>query len=652
MGRQAFARAVGFLNYFPVAKWSALTAAVAAEVLFGALLALLGLFIDLAVEQGELPSWEQLPANRRERFEAEHSLPTDAGERQARVKEWEKALAGLTDDAAARRLVAHLQPASLPEALQRQRWQLLWLARLPAEVEAQAGEEAADEVRAALARQVRDAGLAQAMVMPLADFGLLSLVVRAGDTWIGDAAALAARYCSWTWRYGNQRYLRGLFFLAVGIAVVRYGLILAGQCAAALTTLEAMTRLRRAVYLQTYRLGALAIKSLGPSEAISISTRHLEVVHQGLYAWLTVVFREPIKLALLLAFAMIINLWLAWAFVLFALLVWAAGGQVASYFRRQVRRAEERAAEQMVRLQESLKLLRLVKVYVMEHFNQTRVERQLTGYAQATLRRYRGEALQRQLFLLLGLLAALVLLLLAGTVLLDGRLPVAYGLTMVAALVCLYWPTSKCVEARRTLRRAREAAKVLFDFLDRPGSVGQAVEAEFLPPLSDSIEFDQVTLQEPGTGRALLRGVNLTISAGQKIALVGTDQLAVHALVYLIPRFLDPQEGEVRIDGKNLRWVTLDSLRIQIAMVLQHDLVFNDTIANNIGCGDPTYPLHRIVAAAKVAHAHNFIQKLPLGYQTVVGDLGHALSATEQFRIALARAILREPTLLIIEEPP
>ena len=97
--------------------------------------------------------------------------------------------------------------------------------------------------------------------------------------------------------------------------------------------------------------------------------------------------------------------------------------------------------------------------------------------------------------------------------------------------------------------------------------------------------------------------------------------------------------------------MTLDSLRNQIAMVLQHNLVFHDTVANNIGCGDPAYTLPQIIEAAKMAHAHHFIQKLPQGYETPIGELGHSLSVSEQFRIALARAILRDPALLIIEEP-
>jgi ATP-binding cassette subfamily B protein len=145
--------------------------------------------------------------------------------------------------------------------------------------------------------------------------------------------------------------------------------------------------------------------------------------------------------------------------------------------------------------------------------------------------------------------------------------------------------------------------------------------------------------------------VTLRIAAGQRVAVVGPDALEKQALVAMLPRFIDPTSGEVRIDGKNLRWVTLDSLRAQMAVVLQSNLVFSDTVANNIGCGDAVYNLQRIIEAAKTAHAHQFIQKLPQGYETPIGEGGHSLNHGEMYRIALARALLREPALYIIEEP-
>jgi ATP-binding cassette subfamily B protein len=286
----------------------------------------------------------------------------------------------------------------------------------------------------------------------------------------------------------------------------------------------------------------------------------------------------------------------------------------------------------------------------MEAFNQTRVERQLSAYARAQLRRYRGEAIYRSAFFFLGLLATLILLLVAGYVVMAGELSVSSSLILAVAIISLYWPVRGFLDARRIVRRSRKSATVVFDFLDRHGGVGQAIEAEFMPLLTKTIQFDKVSLREPGTGRTLLTNVSFTIKAGEKVAIVGPDEMEKHALVYLLPRFLDPSHGEVRIDGKDLRWVTLDSLRAQIAMVLQHNLVFNDTVANNIGCGDPSYNLQRVIDAAKLAHAHQFISKLPQGYETVIGEQGEPLKLGEMFRIALARAILRDPAILVIEE--
>ncbi len=652
MERQAFARALRFLNYLPLAKWTALIASVGTAILFVALLSILALFADLMVNHGELPTYAQLPSRAQRHYltrqaTTQESLPPDG----LKVL-FQRRLLELTSDEAGSQSMSFRDDQLLriagDESLRRS---LLWLTDLPTVIEENIGSEAAILVRAELRRHLLTQGLDRALVLPLDDFGILGSMLRAQGSVEEALIAPLARWNPWMWRHGNHYYLQGLCLLALGLAVARLVLAFVAKYLAARATLEAVTRLRRAVYHHTHRLGALAVRALGPGEAVSVSTRHLEVVHDGLYLWLTVYFREPAKFVLLLAFAMLIHFWLALAFVLFAFLVWVIGGQVAAHVRRQGRRSEQRAANHMALIQESLMLMRLVKVYLMELFNQARVERQLSGYASAQLKRYRGEAIYRPLFAFLGLAAAIVLLLLAGTAVLDGQLGVAAALNMSAALVCLYWPLLKWLDARRTIRRSRQSAKVLFEFLDRPGSVGQAIEAEFLPPLNTSLEFDNVRLLEPGTGRKLLRGVNLTIRAGQKVALVGPDAMEKHALVYLIPRFLDPREGEVRIDGKNLRWVTLDSLRAQTAMVLLHNLVFNDTVANNIGCGDPSYSVQRIIAAAKIAHAHNFIQKLPQGYGTPIGDMGHALAPGEKFRIALARAILREPALLIIEEP-
>lgn len=633
MEHEAFARAWRFLGYKPGAKWLALISAVATGLLYVALLVVLGLFADLMVTRGRIPAFNELPVREQQEFLSawQEKEPTWRADRLVDV--------GMDAPGASRvsGLEANALTASEREAA--------WRSYVHYIVADRVGPDAAATVTGTAPEE-----------MP-ADHGILGLVVRSRNEGYLPAVAWLARVCPWSWTpvpaddLPFSPYLTALLVVAVVLALLRAGAMFAMTYAAALAAGEAATRLRRAIYHHTFRLGTLAFRSLGPGEAVSIFTRQVEAVHDALYTRITVSWREPVKFCLLLIFALLVNFWLAVAFLIFAMLVWLIGGQVAAYFRRQERAAEHRAAEQLALLQESLMLMRLVKTYLMEPFNQSRVERQLTRHAEAQLGRYRGEAIYRPLLVFLGTLAALVLLYVAGVIVLSGRLRVASAITMATALVSLYWPLTNWLSHRRILRRGRESAGILFKFLDRPGEVGQVVGAEFLPPLSRSLEFDNVTLKEPGTGRTLLERVTFTIRAGQKVALVGPEELEKHALIYLIPRFLDPNSGEIRIDEHNLRWVTFDSLRAQTAVVLQHNLVFNDTIANNIGCGDPGYDLPKIIEAAKIAHAHNFIQKLPKGYETVVGELGHGLRISEQFRVALARAILRDPAILIIEEP-
>jgi len=233
---------------------------------------------------------------------------------------------------------------------------------------------------------------------------------------------------------------------------------------------------------------------------------------------------------------------------------------------------------------------------------------------------------------------------------LVGRLSLAAVVVLAAALVLLARPIVDWLRTRRTLRQASRAAGILFDYLDRRPELLQAGGARFLAPLQDRISYENVTLVSP-SGRRLLDGISVEIPVGTRTAIMGRDEDSKQALVCLIPRLIDPKTGRVLIDGLDLRDVTLESIRAQVATVLQTDLVFSDSVTANIGLGDPHYTQPRIIEAAKVARAHNFIQDLPHGYDTIIGPLGHYLRPDEQYRIALARAYLHDPAIVIIEEP-
>jgi ATP-binding cassette subfamily B protein len=450
----------------------------------------------------------------------------------------------------------------------------------------------------------------------------------------------------------NVRYLGALAVHALCLAAVWAVLLWLMHRAAAAAAIEASKRLRRAVFHHTFRVGVIPLRPAGTNEAAGTFTRHIETIHEALYAWLTITVREAVCIVLLVLLAVDVSPWLALVVAIVVAVAWLVGTQIASYLGGKEARAARQAAGQLVLLQESLLLVRLVKAYVMELFHQGRLERQLAGYLRAQKQRAAADAWRHSLIPLLALVALVALLFVAGLLSAGGQLGPVRAVFLAVVFVLLALSVYRWLAHWQVLRRGNASAIALFKFLDRPREVTQEVGAEVLPPLGHHLEFDNVSFREPGTGRLLLQGISLTIEAGQRVALVGPNDAEKYALVYLIPRFLDPNAGEIRIDEHNLRWVTLDSLRKQIGLVLQQNLVFNETVANNISCGDTSFKLPQIMEAAKLAHAHQFIQKLPKGYDTPIGELGHSLNVGEQFRIALARAILRNPALFIIEEPP
>ncbi len=639
----------------PLERWGSATGSIGAVGAYLLLLLLLYLFVDLLVWKGEVPSYAQLPTAKQQEFAAEWAQRADP-DREEAVRRL-----GLLDPERAevkhmvdqrllpdRRVVAAASRGSRGPTVQE--WELRWRAGVYLALKDRVNPTAAETYLPELSTDTATEPEAPPRL------GLLSLVVRERGRWTGRLIGWLASWNTWSWRPGedgtaNPRYLAVLFVLAFGIALVRGVLLNAVAYFAASATLETVTRLRRAIYFHIYRLGSLAVRTAGPAETAELATRQVEEIGNAVEVSVAVPILQPIKFLLLVGLILLLNFWLAVSFLLLALLVWVIGGQIAAYNRREARIGSRQAASALALLQESMSILRLVKCYHMERFNQNRVERQLAESRRANWRRLRGDALARPVLRSVALVAGVALAYLGARAVLAGEFSVAGLVVMAVTLVSMVPPLVEWLDSRRKLRRGREAATAVFEFLDRRGEATEAADAEFLPALTTRLEFRHVSLKEPGTGRMLLENISLAIPVATRVAIVGVDTTAKHALISLIPRFLDPTSGEIRIEDKNIKWVTHESLRAQIAVVMQDDLVFTDTVANNIGCGDLSYNLPQIIEAAKLAHAHQFIERLPFGYETRVGNQGHSLKPGEQFRIGLARALLRDPNILIIEEP-
>ncbi|MGA2604819.1 MAG: ATP-binding cassette domain-containing protein, partial [Verrucomicrobiia bacterium] len=231
--------------------------------------------------------------------------------------------------------------------------------------------------------------------------------------------------------------------------------------------------------------------------------------------------------------------------------------------------------------------------------------------------------------------------------------------SMAGGMFLLYEPVKKLSAVRMQLQESLSAAQRVFQVLDTKPTVAESPRARALPPMRQSIRFENVSFsygensavhREGDSPRAALESVNVEVLAGTVVAVVGASGAGKTTLFNLVPRFYDPTSGAVKIDGVDIREGTFKSLRDQIGLVTQETFLFNDTVANNIAYGKPGASREEIISAARRAHAHEFILQTPHGYDTVIGEAGMKLSGGQRQRLAIARAVLKDPPILLLDE--
>jgi subfamily B ATP-binding cassette protein MsbA len=231
-----------------------------------------------------------------------------------------------------------------------------------------------------------------------------------------------------------------------------------------------------------------------------------------------------------------------------------------------------------------------------------------------------------------------------------GRMSTGDFVTFITALFMMYAPAKKLSRVNADLQQSGAAAERIFAMLDTHSEVRERPGAAPLPPLQRDVEFRDVQFTYDGAPGETLAGVSLRVGVGQVLAIVGRSGAGKTTLVNLIPRFYDVTGGAVLIDGRDIRDVTVASLRSQVAIVTQDTVLFDDTVAGNIAYSRPSASREEIEAAARAAHAHEFIMQLPAQYETPIGERGQLLSGGQRQRLAIARAILRDAPLLILDE--
>jgi ATP-binding cassette, subfamily B, bacterial MsbA len=414
-----------------------------------------------------------------------------------------------------------------------------------------------------------------------------------------------------------------------------------------------ITDLRNKVYDSVIRRSAAFFQKHTTGTLVSTIVNDIERVQ---YAMSTVMadFLQQFFTFLFTAGAVIVlGKQLAWLLLLFVPFIIYSAGKIGRKVRHTTRKGQDQLADVQNILQETITGNRIVKAFNMESWEIARFHKAGRRLFWANLKSVAAAAMSSPLMDIFGSIGIALMLLVGREQIATHRMPPGVFLAFIVAVFKLYDPVRKFALFNNNFQQALGASSEIFKFMDTEDDIKEMPGAKPLSPFSRSIKFEDVSFsydRDEEDMRDILHDINLEVRAGEVLAVVGSSGAGKSTLVHLIPRFFDVTGGRLLIDGRDVRETTLASLRSQIGVVSQDTVLFNDTARNNIAYGQPGVPFKAVEAAARAALAHDFINSLPEGYNTVIGERGVRLSGGERQRIAIARALLKNAPILILDE--
>ena len=341
-----------------------------------------------------------------------------------------------------------------------------------------------------------------------------------------------------------------------------------------------------------------------------------------------------------------------WQLALVAMVIFPLTIYPIATFGRKMRSVATRTQVTMgtltTLLQETISGARIVKAFGREDYEGSRFSRENENLLRLTLKAVSISAISSPFMEFLGGIGIAAIVFYGGYQVIQGVSTPGTFFSFLTALLMLYEPIKRLTNVNNTIQQGIAGAQRVFSIIDTVPEIQNKTGAVPLPAIWKAIEIRNVTFRYEDV--PVLNRINLTVRAGEAVAFVGMSGGGKTTLVNLIPRFYDVSEGQILIDGLDVRDVTIESLRAQIGMVTQQTILFNDTVRNNIVYGDSGKTEADVIRAAKAANAHNFIMNLPQGYDTVIGEQGTKLSGGERQRISIARALLKDAPILILDE--
>jgi subfamily B ATP-binding cassette protein MsbA len=341
-----------------------------------------------------------------------------------------------------------------------------------------------------------------------------------------------------------------------------------------------------------------------------------------------------------------------WQLALVAMVIFPVTIYPIATFGRKIRKLATRTQVTMgsltTLLQETISGARIVKAFGREDYESSRFSRENENLLKLTLKSVTISAVSSPFMEFLGGVGIAAIIFYGGYQVIQGVSTPGTFFSFLAALILLYEPIKRLTNVNNTIQQGIAGAQRVFSIIDAVPEIRNKPEAIPLPAISKAIDIRNVTFRYEDT--PVLKQINLTVRAGEAVAFVGMSGGGKTTLVNLIPRFYDVSEGQILIDGRDIRDVTMESLRAQIGIVTQQTILFNDSVRNNIIYGDIEKTETDVIRAAKAANAHHFIMNLPEGYDTVIGEQGTKLSGGERQRISIARALLKDAPILVLDE--